>query len=195
MKAAATIVSFLMLFLVYGANYAHAQSAEPAEVVVAQDSRMDDDGPRMMQGEHRSIGMRDDHMGMSRDMMETRHHIMEWIMELGLDQKQVESIHEIVDSTTKEMIKKRADLLIAWIDLEDILHREPLDLNAAESQMKKIEAMKTDMFMTHLKSMEEIKSQLTPEQRSKLKEMFQMHRMGKGMEGKKPYHEEKKMMK
>lgn len=198
MKRVVMIASVVVLFLVLGMSFANAQSMEPAEVAAAQDSYVSDN-PHMMQDDYRGMGMMGGHhMGMMPgDMMEARHHIMRMMRQLGLDQKQMEAVHEIVDRTAKDLIKKKANFFSAKIDLEDILHREPVDMNAVESQLKQIEAMKTDMFMTHLKSMEEIKALLTPEQRSKLKEMREMHMMGgKGMmEGKKPYHEEKKMMK
>ena len=186
MKKAARFVSLLALLLIIGVIGANAQSMGPGEGGMMQDCRMGGGAGMMMHDMHGRMGMMGGmmagHMGMMpEDLMEARHHIMGMMMGLGLDEKQKGAIQKIIDTTVKEMIKKRSDLLIAKIDLEGILHQEPVDLNTAEAHMKKIEAMKTDMFMTHLKAFEEVKSMLSPEQKGKLKEMMQMHMMG-GME-------------
>lgn len=153
------------------------------------------------------------HMGMMmmpEDIMEARHHMMGMMMHLGINEKQKETAVQIIDGTAKDLIKKRSDLLIAKIELEDILHKDPVDMNAAASKMKQIEATKTDMFLAHLKAFEEIKSMLTPEQKSEFKEMMEERMMeermmgGKGMEKgcgcgmmeeKKAHHGKKKMTK
>ena len=121
------------------------------------------------------------------DLMEFRNYVMMMMMNLGLDQKQKEAVHETIDRTVKDLIKKRSDLLVAIIDLEDIIQREPIDINAAESKLKQIEPIKSAMFLTQLKALEEIRSILTPEQRDKLMEMTEMQ----GMQGA-PMMEEKK---
>jgi len=215
MKHVAIVVSILVLFLVFGVNYANAQPADQGENVMMQDDPMgagtgmmaDDHqcnmgkmsymremggmgmahgcgcgmmGGRMMGGRMMGDGMMEmPHMGMMpEDIMEARHHITGLLLRLDLDEKQQTATHQIIDRTAKDLIKKRSDLLIAKIELEDIFHKDPLDMNAAESKLKQIEAIKTDMFLTHLKAFEEIKSTLTPEQKKKLTEMMKEHMMG-----------------
>lgn len=183
-----TVIILVSVLLLGG--YVCAQPMEPGEMSA------DSEGPGMMANQGGSMpmgGMR----SMRGDVMEIRHHIMRLMMDLGLDHKQMEAVHDIVDKTAKEMIKKRADLMVAEIDLDDILHREPLDMSAVESKLKQIEAMRTDMFMTRLKAYEEMRGVLNPEQNKKLKQMMEMRMMGEmGMEkGKRPYHEEKRMKK
>ncbi len=201
MKRSAVVFFLLMLSLALCVSISNAQPMGPAGDPM-QDSRMEY-GPQMMQRDHPG-GM--GHRGMEMEMgmgmmpeelMEARNHVMQLMLKLGLDQKQKEAVHETIDRTVKELIKKRADMLVARIDLEDIIQREPIDMNAAESKLKELEAIKTDMFLTHLKSLEEIKAMLTPEQKEKLKGMMEMHMMvGKEkMDGKKHYHDEHKMTK
>lgn len=156
-----------------------------------------------MMGEHMGgmRGMGHMEMVMPEDIMEARHHVMRMMMDLGLNKKEKEATVQIIDGTAKDLIKKGADLLIAKIELENILHKDPVDMNAAGSKLKQIEAIKTDMFLAHLKAFEEIKSMLTPEQKKELKEMMEGGMgMGKGcncgmMEGKKAHHGKGKMMK
>jgi Spy/CpxP family protein refolding chaperone len=185
MKKVVRFISVLLLMLIFGVSGANAQSMGPGEHGMMQDCRMGGGAGMMhnMQGGAGMMGgMMMGHMRMMpEDLMEARHHVMGMMMGLGLDDKQMSAIQKIIDTTVKEMIRKRSDLLIAKIDLEGILHKEPVDLNAAETQMKRIEAMKTDMFISHLKALEEVKSLLSPEQKGRLKEMMQTHMMG-GME-------------
>lgn len=157
-----------------------------------------------MKGEHMMGGMRGmghKEMMMPEDIMEARRHVMRMVMELGLNEKQKEATVQIIDGTAKDLIKKSSDLLIAKMELEGILHKDPVDINAAASKLKQIEAMKTDMFLAHLKAFEEIKSMLTPEQKSELKKMMEGGMgMAKGcncgmMEEKKAHHGMGEMMK
>jgi Spy/CpxP family protein refolding chaperone len=197
MKQAAMIAAILILSLVFAIGGANAQPLGPAESAMGRDSQMAD-YQRIMPTDHqRGMGMIAGMRMMPENLMEARNHVMQMMLKLGLDQKQKEAVHEMIDKTAKELIKKRSDLLISKIDLEDILQRDPIDISAAETKMRQMEAMKTDMFLTHLKALEEIKSMLTPEQRDKLKGMMEMHMMpGKGMmEEKKHLYDEKRMTK
>jgi Spy/CpxP family protein refolding chaperone len=70
------------------------------------------------------------------------------------------------------MIRKKADLKIARLELRELLHKEPVDMNAVEAQAKKTEGLRTAMLLDAIKAREEVKSKLTPEQRKKLRELF-----------------------
>lgn len=231
MKKAALVLSVLVLFLVIGTNYAHAEPADTDESAVMQDPAMPPDpgmtadepqckmgmhGEEMMKEHHMPEGMGmmpygrmerggDRMMGhmdlMIEDPMEARHAAMRVMMMLNLDGKQKASGHELLDKTVKQMIKMKSDLLIAKLDLEEIVHSDPVDIAAAESKFKQIEAIKTDMFMTHLKAFEEFKAMLSPEQKSRLRELMETPRMGMTegckcmkMGGKEKAHHEKQEM-
>ncbi len=158
-----------------------------------------------MMGEHMMgsmQGMGHMEMMMPEDIMEARRYVMRMMMmDLGLNEKQRGAAGRIIDGTAKDLIKKKSDLLIAKIELEDILHKDPVDMNAAAAKLKQIEAMKTDMFLTHLKAFEEMKAMMTPGQKSKLKEMMSGGMgMAKGckcdmMKGKKAHHGKKDVTK
>jgi len=115
------------------------------------------------------------------DMMRRGHHLWRALMSLGLDEKQKEAIREIRSRMMKDTIKKKADLAVARIDLRDILHKDQVDMNAAETTLKKMASLQTDLRLSHIKAMEEIKTKLTPEQRKQFKEMREMGRTAKGM--------------
>ena len=65
----------------------------------------------------------------------------------------------------KEKIRRTADMRIAQIELKDLLSQDPVDMKAVEAKVKQLEAMRTEMQLSHIKAMEECKAKLTPEQR------------------------------
>lgn len=111
---------------------------------------------------------------------------MEKLKALGLDEKQTEAVNAVHFRTKKAMIRDRADVEVAEIELKEILSKDPVDLNAAEAAVKKIEGKKSEIRMLHIKAMEEIKVSLTPEQKKKFISTMGMGGMGhgKGMRGK-----------
>jgi len=117
--------------------------------------------------------------GMGGDMMGADHPLWKSLHELGLDEKQKEAAKRITRKTMREVIKKRADMQIARLDLRDALDEDPVDMGAVESKLKTIESLETDIRLSHIKAIEEIKSILTPDQRKQLKEMMEKHPMMK----------------
>jgi Spy/CpxP family protein refolding chaperone len=107
---------------------------------------------------------------------------MEKLKELGLDKKQKEAAEAIHLRTKKEMVRNRADVQVAEIELKEVLSKDPVDLKAAEAAVKKIEGVKSEMRMLHIKAREEMKANLTPEQKEKFISMTGMcSGMGMGM--------------
>jgi len=105
------------------------------------------------------------------------HHIWGKLMSLGLDEKQKEAVKEILRKTKRETIKRRADLDIAQIDLKDLLDKDAVNMMAVESKLKQIASLESEIHLARIKSHEEIKSKLTPDQRKKLKEMMEQGMM------------------
>ena len=110
---------------------------------------------------------------------------MEKFKALGLDEKQSAAVQAIHLRTKKDMIRHKADVQIAEIDLKEVLSKDPVDMSAAEAAVKKIEGLKSEMRMLHIKAMEEIKTNLTPEQKKKFISIMGVGMMGhgKGMHG------------
>ncbi len=114
-------------------------------------------------------------------MMGGDHPMWKFLTDLGLDDKQKEALKALHSKTMKEMIKKMADKQIAGLELRDLLGKDPVDMKAVEAAVKKNESIRSDMFLTHIKAFEEMKSILTPDQRKKLKEMMEKRSAGCGM--------------
>ena len=124
-------------------------------------------------------GMGHGSMGRGMGMMGGEQHLLKKLMSLGLDEQQEGAIKAIVRTTQKETIRKRADLAIARLELKDLLDKDPVDMTAVEAKLKQIASLKTDMQLSHIKTLEAIKAKLTPDQKKKFEEMREHGMMGK----------------
>jgi len=79
------------------------------------------------------------------------------------------------------MIRRIADMRNVQIEFKDILSQDPLDMKAVESKVKQLEMMRTEMHLSHIKAIEDVKTKLTPEQRKKFREMIEAGPMMGGM--------------
>jgi Spy/CpxP family protein refolding chaperone len=131
-------------------------------------------GPMMEMG-----GM--DHMG---DMMGA---CLDNADKIGLTDEQVKKLTPIHREMKKKLIRSKADIKIAEMELMDIMEVKDFDLEKATAAVKKIADMKAAHHIEMLKSMKEVRSVLTEEQFQKMKKL---HPMKKGTKAK-----QKKMMK
>ena len=131
-------------------------------------------GPGMMSGCGCGMGMGD-------RMMEGEHPMLKHLMGLNLDDQQKALIGEIKSRMMKETIRRTADMHIVQIELKDLLSQDPVDMKAVEAKLKQLEMMKTEMHISHLRAMEDVKTKLTPEQRKKFKEMCEAGPIMEGM--------------
>jgi len=93
---------------------------------------------------------------------------------LGLTDDQVNKITPIHREMQKKMIRAKADLEIARIELKEIMAVKDFDLEKAGAQVRKIEDIRTNKHLEMLKSMKEVRSILTDEQFKKMKKMMPM---------------------
>ncbi|MBI5233026.1 MAG: hypothetical protein HY880_01585 [Deltaproteobacteria bacterium] len=121
--------------------------------------------------EHKGMdhGMKGEGMA---EMMEHGHMVMKHLMGLDLDEKQKEAIRDIKTRVMKETIKKTAEKQVSKLELKELLGKYSVDLKAVESKLKQIEALRTDLELSHIKALEEVKSHLTDMQKKKMKEIM-----------------------
>ena len=93
---------------------------------------------------------------------------------LGLDEKQKAEVKEIRNRVMKETIRMRSDERIAGIELKELLDKDPFDMKTVETKLRQIESLRTDIRLSHIKALEEVKAKLTPEQKKKFKELCDM---------------------
>jgi len=121
--------------------------------------------------------------GMGGGMMGGKHQMWKFLTGLNLDEQQKTVIGEIKSRMTKESIRRMADMRVAHIELKDLLGKDPVDMKAVEAKVKQSEMLRTEMHLSHIKAMEEVKARLTPEQKKKFREMVAAGPMtgGRGM--------------
>ena len=119
--------------------------------------------------------------GMGGQMMEPEHHMSKHLMGLDLDEQQRTLIGEIKSRMMKDNIRRTADMRILQIELKDLLRQDPVDMKAVEAKVKQSEMMRTEMHLSHIKAMEDIKTKLTPEQQKKFRDMLEAGPMMEGM--------------
>lgn len=107
-------------------------------------------------------------------------HAMYVIKALDLDDNQSAEVKSILHRLQKQMIKKRADIEVAEVELKEILEKDPVDVKTAETKVKQIASLKTEAAMMHIQGIEDVKTKLTPEQKKKLSEMMPLRGMGHG---------------
>ncbi len=95
------------------------------------------------------------------------------LMDLGLDEKQKESVRAIKSGLMKNTVRLKSDVQIAMMEMRDILDKDPVDMKAAESKLKKIESLQISIELSGIKALEEVKSKLKAGQRIKLRELLE----------------------
>ncbi len=121
-----------------------------------------------MAGHHMDMGMMSGGMKMG-----MHHRFWHALQGLSLDANQKAAIGKVMTEAKKEMIRKKADLAIAMIELGDIVRADTVDMKAVDAKVKQVEGLKASMLIAGIASMEEMKSKLTPEQRKKLSGMME----------------------
>jgi len=168
MKRALVSLLLSCLFLVFASNNSYAEMSgrmgQPGKVIHEEGKCKTVGMKHHHRHHHGGIGMRDEGLG-----------IWVHLKGLDLDEKQREAIRDIESRFTKDTIRERADVQIAEIEIKEILDRDPVDMTAAEAKLKQSASLIMDMRLSRMKEMEEIKAQLTPEQRDRFKRDLRGH--------------------
>ena len=106
-------------------------------------------------------------MGMGKGMDMGEHRMMDHLAGLGLNDQQKADIKAVHSRMKKEMIRKGAEIKVSRMELQDMLDRDQVDMKAVEAKIRQVEGLKTDLAMARIRSHEEVKAKLTPEQRKK----------------------------
>lgn len=83
---------------------------------------------------------------------------------LDLTDSQEKKINKIRDESKIKMVQTMADLKIMGIQLKSVLQEDTVDMETVSKMIDSIAVKKADMMKSHIKSMLDIKKELTPEQ-------------------------------
>lgn len=98
--------------------------------------------------------------------------IMAHADKIQFTQDQKDKLNNLVSTHRKDMIKKKADLDVASVDLEELMKKETPDLKAVADQFKKVSGLEADLKYSEFELNVNIKALLTKEQKNTLKMMM-----------------------
>jgi Spy/CpxP family protein refolding chaperone len=87
--------------------------------------------------------------------------------ELGLSHQQVQQLETLMIQHQKEMVKERADLKMARLELKEIMMKDSIDEKAALAKQDKISSVKAEIARMNLRHKIAAQKILTAEQLSK----------------------------
>jgi Spy/CpxP family protein refolding chaperone len=99
---------------------------------------------------------------------------LKYRQELGLSPAQVEALDSLRTDFQRDAIKRGADIRVAELDLRVLVRTDPadlgkqVDLGKAEAKVREIERLRAEQRLARIRTIEQGKAQLTPEQRTKL---------------------------
>jgi hypothetical protein len=167
-----SILSLLIIdlvFLVFLSLWAAKASAETGDEIfptLSYGMMRDRAHHEMMPG---FPGMRGEGLGPDA-LMPDEHRLWGRLMELSLDEKQTKKMQRISNNLMKGMIRNRTDEQLVRIDLMGLLAKDPVDIKAVETKLRRIEAIKTESELSFIRAIEEVKSQLSPAQKKLFRE-------------------------
>jgi Spy/CpxP family protein refolding chaperone len=91
--------------------------------------------------------------------------------QLKLNDDQVAKLKKIRSDYQKEMIKRKANLRIAMLELWETIDAKNLDMGKAEKKVKELEAMQSDLMLYRIKTLQETRKFLTDEQYEQFREL------------------------
>ncbi|MFA7013893.1 MAG: hypothetical protein WC202_13160 [Desulfobacterales bacterium] len=113
-------------------------------------------------------------------------HVFRAIDRLDLTDEQEQEIQLIRFVFAKDMVRKKADIDVASIELHEILVMDAVDMKIAEQKIRQVASLRGDLEIMNLKLREQIKAKLTPEQLEQLQKYMPYKRMRHDRMGRRP---------
>lgn len=107
--------------------------------------------------------------------------------ELGLSPDQVGRLESLRGDFARDAIRRDADIRVAELDLASLLQQEPLDLPKVETKVRDVAQLRAELRIARLRTIEQGKTVLTPDQRTRLQTLLSgMHHGPGGGHGERP---------
>jgi hypothetical protein len=98
--------------------------------------------------------------------------MLNWRQELGLNASQVESLERLRSDFQREATRRDTEVRAAEHELATLLQAQTLSLVNVEAKVREIEKQRADFRLARIKTIEQGRAQLTPEQRAKLSSLL-----------------------
>lgn len=103
--------------------------------------------------------------------------------ELGLSDQQVDELRSLFSQHHKGAIRQRADLQVARVELQELIHATNLDEKAIAAKVKAVADLQAAALRARVDGQLAVQKVLTPEQREKLRDLRPGFRGGRGPGG------------
>jgi periplasmic protein CpxP/Spy len=100
--------------------------------------------------------------------------------ELGLTDEQVSKLADIREARQRDAIRHRADMEVARLDLQRLLHSAAVDRKAVDAKVKEISDLQSAGLRARVDTMLAMHEVLTPEQRQKWQALRSDFGIGEG---------------
>ena len=120
------------------------------------------------EGMHR--GYRSEHHQGTTDrhmVSHTFHSLLRHAKDLGLSEQQVTKLKSLMTDYKKARIRDKAEVKLAEVDAQRLVHDQKADMAAIEDAVRKSEAARTKLRLDGIRTLREASATLTPEQREK----------------------------
>ena len=97
----------------------------------------------------------------------TFHSLLRHAKDLGLSEQQVEKLKSLMTDYKKARIRDRAEVKLAEVDAQRLVHDQKAEMAAIEDAIRKSEAARTKLRLDEIRTLREAAATLTPEQREK----------------------------
>ena len=118
--------------------------------------------------------------------MDMPDHVLKAIARLDLTDEQEQEIQMIRFLFAKDMVRKKADIDVASIELHEILVMDAVDMQIAEQKIRQVASLRADLEIMNLKLREQVKAALSPEQLEQLQKDMPYKRMRHDRMGRRP---------
>lgn len=92
--------------------------------------------------------------------------------ELNLSPNQVQNLETLRDEFQREAIRYDADIRIAELELQKLLRAESVDLEQVKPKLQEIEHLKSELRFARLRTIQQGKALLSPEQQNRLEALL-----------------------
>jgi Spy/CpxP family protein refolding chaperone len=146
-------------------------AAAPPDMAPTAHPQMGRSMDRSAMQSHRHVGGWQRHMrhGQSRHGRSVIGVALRHRQELSLTPQQVDTLKKLGMDSRRAAIRAAADRRIAQLDLMSLRQTDPVDMGRVEAKVREIERLRADGRLAAIRTDEQAKAQLTPEQREKLK--------------------------
>lgn len=96
--------------------------------------------------------------------------------ELALTPDQTSRLEALRGDFAREAVRREADIRVAEMDLQALLEQDPLDMPKVEAKIRDLAQLRAELRVARLRTIEQGKAVLTPEQRIKLQGLLGLPR-------------------